>query len=105
MSKDIRVEIYGQVYSLRTDLDPAYIESLAETVDARMRALARQTESVDTRRLAVLAALNLADENHQLQQGRASEEAREENSLPADFASRLAACHQLLDAALPEAGD
>ena len=101
MSKDIRVEIYGQAYSLRTDLDPAYIESLAETVDARMRALGHQTETVDTRRLAVLAVLNLADEIHQLQQKPASAESR----LPPDFAGRLAACHRLLDTALSEPGD
>jgi len=101
MSKDIRVEIYGQDYSLRTDLDPAYIESLAATVGERMRALAHQTETVDTRRLAVLAALNLADEIHQLQQKPAGEASR----WPADFAGRLTACHRLLDAALRDPGD
>jgi cell division protein ZapA len=67
MTRDTRVEIYGQVYSLRTSLDPAYIEELARLVDARMRALANQTDVVDTRRLAVLAALTLADELRQAQ--------------------------------------
>ena len=46
MVKDIRVEIYGQVYSIRTELDPDYIQQLAQTVDTRMKALGRETDSL-----------------------------------------------------------
>jgi len=95
VTQDIRVEIYGQVYSLRTSLDPAYIEELAQLVDARMRALAEQTDAVDTRRLAVLAALTLADELRQAQQ--ASEAAP---TAPDDVLRRLEALSQVLEAAL-----
>jgi cell division protein ZapA len=62
----VRVEIFDQVYNLR-GTDPAYIMQLAEYVDAKMRAVASQTSTVDTIRLAVLAALNIADEHHMLQ--------------------------------------
>ncbi|MFQ5777227.1 MAG: cell division protein ZapA [Terriglobia bacterium] len=96
MSRDIRLEIYGQVYSLRTDLEPDYVEKLAAAVDANMQALARQTDTVDTRRLAILAALNLADE---LQQLKEKVEAAE-GALPGEFIQRLENCNQQLEAAL-----
>jgi cell division protein ZapA (FtsZ GTPase activity inhibitor) len=96
MSRDIRVEIYGQTYSIRTDLDPDYIQGLAKSVDAKMNALSHQTGTVDTRRLAVLAALNLSDE---LQQLRKSAEAHRD-ALPSDAVRRLEECNRLLEAAL-----
>lgn len=62
----VRVEIFDQAYNLRGS-DPEYILKLAEYVDGKMRAVAEQTHTVDTVRLAVLAALNIADEYHLLQ--------------------------------------
>src|ERR1035438_4270323 len=61
----VRVEIFDLAYNLRGS-DPEYIVQLAEYVDAKMRAVAKQTQTVDTVRLAVLAALNIADEYHLL---------------------------------------
>lgn len=61
----VRVEIFDQAYNLRGS-DPEYILKLAEYVDAKMRAVAEQTNTIDTVRLAVLAALNIADEYHLL---------------------------------------
>ncbi len=61
----VRVEIFDQAYNLRGS-DANYIMKLAEYVDAKMRAVAKQTQTVDTVRLAVLAALNIADEYHLL---------------------------------------
>jgi cell division protein ZapA len=57
----IAVEIYDQVYNLR-GTDPAYIERLAAIVDAKMRAVSAHGNTVDSLRVAVLAALNIADE-------------------------------------------
>jgi cell division protein ZapA len=59
----VRVEIFDQVYNLRGS-DPDYILKLAEYVDGKMRAVSQQTATVDSVRLAVLAALNIADEYH-----------------------------------------
>ena len=59
----IRVEIYDQVYNLR-GVDAEYILRLAEFVDTKMRNVAEQTSTIDSLRLAVLAALNIADEYH-----------------------------------------
>jgi cell division protein ZapA len=61
----VRVEIFDQVYNLRGS-DADYILKLAEYVDGKMRAVSQQTATVDSVRLAVLAALNIADEFHLL---------------------------------------
>ena len=61
----VRVEIFDQAYNLR-GTDPDYILKLAEYVDSKMRAVAEATNTIDTSRLAVLAALNIADEYHLL---------------------------------------
>jgi cell division protein ZapA len=55
------VSIYDQAYHLMGQ-DPGHIKRLAEQVDAKMRAVAAQGRTVDSLRVAVLAALNLADE-------------------------------------------
>jgi cell division protein ZapA len=64
-NQSVRVEIFDQAYNLRGS-DPEYILKLAEYVDAKMRAVAEATNTIDTVRLAVLAALNIADEFHLL---------------------------------------
>ena len=61
----VTVEIYDQPYHLSGN-DVEHIRSLAEMVDTRMRAVAAQGRTVDSLRVAVLAALNLADELSQL---------------------------------------
>jgi len=58
----IPVEIHGQRYPIRTALEPEYVSQLAGYVDEKIRAAAQQTPSSDSLRLAVLAALNIADE-------------------------------------------
>jgi cell division protein ZapA len=57
----VTVEIYDQTYHL-SGQDAEHIRLLAEQVDAKMRAVAAQGRTVDSLRVAVLAALNLADE-------------------------------------------
>jgi cell division protein ZapA len=79
----VRVEIFDQAYNLRGS-DPEYIMKLAEYVDGKMRAVSEQTQTVDTARLAVLAALNIADEYHLLkrnQEGNAVDYLKRANNL------------------------
>jgi cell division protein ZapA len=57
----VTVEIYDQTYHL-SGQDAEHIRSLAAQVDAKMRAVAARGRTVDSLRVAVLAALNLADE-------------------------------------------
>lgn len=63
----VSVEIYDQVYHLRGS-DPEYIEMLAASVDQKMRIVAKQGTTVDSLRVAVLAALNIADELARMRQ-------------------------------------
>ena len=82
----VRVEIFDQAYNLRGS-DADYIIRLADYVDTKMRAVAEQTNTIDTVRLAVLAALNIADEYHLLKR-------KSENPAPA-YQQRA---HKLADA-------
>lgn len=62
----LTVEIYDQPYHLRGE-DAEYMEKLAGLVDSKMRAVASQGTTVDSLRVAVLAALNIADQYVALQ--------------------------------------
>ncbi len=58
----IPVEIHGQRYPIRSTLEQEYVVRLARYVDEKMRAAADSTPTGDSLRLAILAALNIADE-------------------------------------------
>ena len=90
----IRVEIYDESYNLRGS-DPAYIQRLAELVDAKMRAVAQHTATVDSLRVAVLAALNIADDYYQLR--------RKFEGIESEYTSRAGHLGRALDSALNEA--
>ncbi len=87
----VRVEIFDQAYNLRGS-DPEYILNLAEYVDAKMRAVAEATNTIDTVRLAVLAALNIADEYHLLK--------RRQDNGSSDYRQRAHQLAQALDQVL-----
>ncbi|MEM7244306.1 MAG: cell division protein ZapA [Acidobacteriota bacterium] len=75
----IQVEIYGQRYTLKGSDDRAYVESLAAHVDRRMREIAETTSTVDSLKVAVLAAVNVADEYFRLKLAGESVEDRLQN--------------------------
>jgi len=56
------VEIFGSSYNVRGEGDPDYLSELARFVDSRMREVAAQVVTVDPMKIAILAALNIADE-------------------------------------------
>ena len=62
-----KVEIFGQTYSIEGDLEARYVQMLAKFVDAKMHVVADATRTVDTQKVAVLAALAIADELHSSQ--------------------------------------
>jgi cell division protein ZapA len=64
MSRGVKVQIFGQSYTIMGDLDEAYVQQLAAYVDAKMQAITGMTSTVDTQKAAVLAALAIADELH-----------------------------------------
>ncbi|HYM13541.1 MAG TPA: cell division protein ZapA [Bryobacterales bacterium] len=65
----IRVSIFDQVYYLKSSAaDRAHMEDVARYVDQKMAAIASRTQTVDSFRVAVLAALHIADELLRLRQ-------------------------------------
>ena len=67
MSSPVKVEIFGQTYE-------AYVHKLAAFVDEKMHAIAAGGATVDTQKVAVLAALAIADELHSIQKDRGDRE-------------------------------
>jgi cell division protein ZapA len=89
MTPTIRVEIYNQTYNIRSDGDSEYITELAEFVDNRMREISSGTLTVDSLKVAILAALHIADELHRLK--------RLHEQADSQLASRSAECAEMLD--------
>jgi cell division protein ZapA len=56
------VRIYDREYALRTSLDAERLQSVAQQLDRRMRELAGSTGTVDTLKVAILAAISLSEE-------------------------------------------
>jgi cell division protein ZapA len=74
MTRSTKVQIFGQTYSIQGDLDEAYVQTLAAYVDEKMHAIAEMTPTVDTQKVAILAALAIADELHSLRHERGEHE-------------------------------
>src|SRR3954447_14711678 len=96
-SPTIRVEIYNQTYNIRSDGDTEYIIQLAEFVDSRMREISSGTLTVDSLKVAILAALHIADELHQLKNVQAANDLQ--------LATRSSECAEILDKILKHRGD
>jgi cell division protein ZapA len=94
----VHVEIFGQTYAVRAGADPGYVERLAAHVDEQMREVSRAAGAVDSMRIAVLAALNLADECSRLR----SQLEEAENRARARAAARAEDLARQLAAALGE---
>lgn len=92
----VSVEILGQHYPIRSPLDADYVADLAAYVDEKIRSTADITPTTDTVRLAVLAALNIADEYFHARDGE-----RGRHDLIMDRVARL---ERLIDDALVGAG-
>ena len=65
----VQVEIFGQTYSLRADADEAHVRKVADLVDLKMREVANGSHAVSTLQIAVLAAMDLASDMLQQQNG------------------------------------
>jgi cell division protein ZapA len=85
----IKVEIYNQTYNIRSNGDAAYIAQLAEFVDNRMREISSGSLTVDSLKVAILAALHIADELHRLK--------RLHEQTDSQLAARSTECAEMLD--------
>ena len=59
------LEIFGDSFALKTD-DPEHMENLGRLIDQKMKDVARQVHSFDSTKIAILTALQLADDYCQL---------------------------------------
>ena len=60
--KTTRVEIFGSEYHIRAEAEPDYVKNVAAYVDAKMRDIAENQKLVSSTKVAILAAINIADE-------------------------------------------
>ena len=58
----MKIDIYDQSYNVNADQNEEYVKQLAAYLDSKMRAVAEAARTVDSLKVAVLAALNIADE-------------------------------------------
>ena len=75
MGAPVKVQIFGQTHVIRGELEEKYVRELAAYVDEKMHAIAEATRTIDTQKVAVLAALAIADELHSLRRERGDHEA------------------------------
>jgi cell division protein ZapA len=90
----ITVEIYDQTYHLQGGTDPQYVQQLAESLDEKMREIADATQTVDSLKVAVLAALTMADEVQRLR--------KENQELSESLGEKTEACIRVLDSVLEQ---
>jgi cell division protein ZapA len=64
----VTVEIYNEEYIVKGEENSDYIQMLAAYVDRRMRMVKQRNPNLSNQRVAVLTALNLADELNKLQE-------------------------------------
>ena len=90
----VTVEILGQRYPVRSSLDPGYVSDLATYVDEKMRSAADKIPAADSLKVAVLAALNIADEYFRCRDA--------DQSATDDVRTRAMEIEQVVDQALAE---
>lgn len=88
----MKIEIYDQFYNVQAEGDEAYLKELAAFVDGKMRNIAESTRMVDSLRVAVLAALNIADELYALR--------KRQTELEGPLKKRVERCVTLVESAL-----
>jgi cell division protein ZapA len=91
-SKTVKIEIYDQSYNVNADGNEEYLKELAAYVDGKMRSVADATKMVDSLKVAVLAALNIADEMFTLRQ--------RQDAIEGPLRKRVEKCVALVEKAL-----
>ena len=90
--KVVHIEVHGQKYPIRTELDPQYVEELAQFVESRMALASKASPSSDAVGLAILTALNITDEYFRMRNNASSESG--------SVAARTADLERMVDQAL-----
>jgi cell division protein ZapA len=88
----MKIEIYDQMYNVNADGNEEYFRELAAYVDGKMRTIAESTHMVDSLKVAVLAALNIADEMFTMRQ--------KQQEIEGPLRKRVEKCVSLVEKAL-----
>ena len=88
----MKIEIFDQTYNVAAGDNEEYLKELAAYVDAKMRTVGESTRTVDTVKVAVLAALNIADEMFTLRE--------RQQALEGPLRKRVEKCVQMVEKAL-----
>jgi cell division protein ZapA len=88
----MKIEIYDQMYNVNADDNEEYFRELAAYVDGKMRTIAESTHMVDSLKVAVLAALNIADEMFTMRQ--------KQQEIEGPLRKRVEKCVSLVEKAL-----
>jgi cell division protein ZapA len=96
MSRVVTVEIAGQRYPIRSTLDERYIAELASYVEQKMALAAEAAPASDTMGLAILVALNIADELFR---------ARDQSAVNGELSERALRLEQLVDEVLAQVAE
>ena len=88
----VQIEVHGQKYPIRTQLDPRYVEELAQFVESRMALASKSSPSSDAVGLAILTALNITDEYFRMRSSASDSSG--------SLAARTAALERMVDQAL-----
>jgi cell division protein ZapA len=97
MSPVITVEIAGQRYPIRSSLDERYVAELAAFVERKMESAAESAPASDTLGLAILVALNIADEYFRARD--------HESAVHGEINERTMRLEQLVDDVLAQVSD
>lgn len=92
MAKTVHVDIQGQRYALRSELEPQYVNELAGFLDEKMRSASKELANADPLGIAVVTALNLADELLRARQAADGDSSR--------VSAKAAEIERIIDAAL-----
>ncbi|HYA90815.1 MAG TPA: cell division protein ZapA [Thermodesulfobacteriota bacterium] len=58
----VEIKVFGQTYTVKTDAEEDYIQEVAKYVNEKMEEVLKKTKSVSTLNVAILTALNIADD-------------------------------------------
>ena len=90
----MKIQIYDQSYNVNADGNEEYLHELAAYVDGKMRSIAESTHMVDSLKVAVLAALNIADETFQMR--------KRQQEIETPLRQRVANCVSMVEKALEQ---
>ncbi len=92
----MKIEIYDQSYNISSEQGEEHLKELAACVDAKMREVAAATGMADSLKVAVLAALNMADDLLALR--------KRQQELEGPLRKRVEKCVALVESAIEHAG-